>query len=106
MRQILVDLARAEHAHKRGGGLQRVTFDPALPAASGSAEELIVLDAALAALAARYERKSRVVELRVFGGLSVEEAADILQVSTQTVVRDWRFAKQWLKRQLTHMRSA
>jgi RNA polymerase sigma factor (TIGR02999 family) len=100
MRRTLVDIARAEHARKRGGALQRVTFDPEMPVASEAPEELLAVDQALAALTARYERKGHVVELRVFGGLSVEETADLLQVSTQTVVRDWRFAKQWLKREL------
>jgi RNA polymerase sigma factor (TIGR02999 family) len=106
MRRTLVDIARAEHAHKRGGGLQRVTFDPDLPVAGDASDDLLALDRALAGMASRYERHARVVELRAFGGLSVEEAADVLQVSTQTVVRDWRFAKQWLKRELARQSSA
>jgi RNA polymerase sigma-70 factor, ECF subfamily len=101
MRRVLVDAARAQKNQKRGGALHRVTLDPNLPVASGTPEDVITIDAALEALAAGHERKARVVELRFFGGLSVDETAEVLKVSEETVTRDWRFAKAWLLRELS-----
>ena len=97
MRHILVDHARARHAEKRGGRAARVTFDEALLVAVEPQQDLVALDEALEALATFDERKSRVIELRFFGGLSVEETASVLQVSPDTVMRDWRLAKAWLR---------
>lgn len=100
MRRILVDIARAEGYQKRGGGAVRVTFDDALVVTDQPGQDLVALDDALAALAAVDERKSRVIELRFFGGLSVEETAAVLKVSGDTVMRDWKLAKAWLQREL------
>jgi RNA polymerase sigma factor (TIGR02999 family) len=100
MRHILVDHARARHAKKRGGPATRVTFDEALLVTNEPRGDFIALDEALEALAAFDERKSRVIELRFFGGLSVEEAASVLKVSPETVKRDWRLAKAWLQREM------
>ena len=100
MRRVLVDHARARGYQKRGGGAQRVTLDEALLVSPEPAVDLVALDRALVALAAADVRKSRVIELRFFGGLSVEEAADVLHVSVDTVKRDWRLAKLWLLREL------
>ena len=97
MRRILVDHARARHAQKRGGDGARVTFDEALVVTDEPRRDFVALDAALEALAAFDDRKSRVVELRFFGGLSVEETAAVLHVSPDTVMRDWRLAKAWLQ---------
>ena len=97
MRRILVDHARARGARKRGGGDARVTFDEALVVTAEARENFVALDDALEALAKFDERKSRVVELRFFGGLSVEETAAVLEVSVDTVMRDWRLAKAWLQ---------
>jgi RNA polymerase sigma factor (TIGR02999 family) len=99
MRQILVDRARKRGYLKRGGGLIPVTFDEALTFHTRG-PDLVRLDEALQSLAATDERKSRVVELRFFGGLSVEETAGVLDVSPQTVLRDWRLAKAWLLREM------
>jgi RNA polymerase sigma-70 factor (ECF subfamily) len=101
MRRVLVDLARARRAHKRGGGALRVTFDEAAMGGSGPEADVIRVDDALQALAALDDRKSRVVELRFFGGLSVDETAAALQVSSKTVLRDWEFARAWLQQELT-----
>jgi RNA polymerase sigma-70 factor, ECF subfamily len=98
MRRVLVDFARARDNQKRGGALHRVTFDQNLPVANDTHDDLIAIDEALRALAAQYERKAQVVELRFFGGLSVEETAEVLQISPETVMRDWKFAKNWLMR--------
>jgi RNA polymerase sigma factor (TIGR02999 family) len=99
MRRILVDAARAKAYQKRGGGAQRVSIDEAL-----GVEELgpnfVALDDALNALEAVDGRGCRIVEMRFFGGLSVEETAEALQVSARTVMRDWRLAKTWLAREL------
>jgi RNA polymerase sigma-70 factor, ECF subfamily len=100
MRHILVDHARAVRAHKRGGAAATVTFDEALLVTSEPDQDLVALDEALDALAAFDERKSRVIELRFFGGLSVEETASVLNVSPDTVMRDWRLAKVWLRREM------
>ena len=99
MRRILVDSARARHFKKRGGGAFNVTFDEEL-AVSERASDLVALDEALELLAATDERKARVVELRFFGGLKNEEIAAALDISTDTVTRDWQMAKLWLRREL------
>ena len=100
MRRILVDFARSKGYRKRGGGAQRVTFDEALVVSNERGGELVALDDALVALAAVDPRKSQVVEMRFFGGLSVEETAEALHVSVDTVMRDWKLAKAWLLREL------
>jgi RNA polymerase sigma factor (TIGR02999 family) len=101
MRRVLVDFARARGNQKRGGALHRVTFDHDLPVASETPEDVLVVDVALRSLAKHYERKSQVVELRFFGGLSIEETAEVLKISPETVRRDWKFAKSWLSRELS-----
>jgi RNA polymerase sigma-70 factor (ECF subfamily) len=101
MRRVLVDLARTRRADKRGGGAIHVTFDEATIGAVAPEADVIRLDDALKALAALNDRQSRVVELRFFGGLTVDEAAAALQVSSKTVLRDWEFARAWLQRELT-----
>lgn len=99
MRRILVDFARSRQYQKRGGGAQRITLDEALVVANPG-RDLVALDDALDALAKMDERKARVVEMRFFGGLSVDETASVLNVSADTVMRDWRLAKAWLLREL------
>jgi RNA polymerase sigma factor (TIGR02999 family) len=101
MRRVLVDLARSRGADKRGGGAVRVTLDEAAIGGAAPDLDVIRLDDALKALAALDERKSRVVELRFFGGLTADETAFALQVSSKTVLRDWEFARAWLQRELT-----
>lgn len=101
MRRILVDFARATKNQKRGGDFQRVTFDQNLPVAGDSPDDLVAIDDALQALAGQYDRKAKVVELRFFGGLSVEETAAVLKISEETVMRDWKFAKNWLMREMS-----
>ena len=100
MRRVLVDHARSRGYRKRGGGAERVTLDEELVASPEPPVDVLALDRALEALAAVDARKSRVIELRFFGGLSVEETADVLHVSPDTVKRDWRLAKLWLLREL------
>ena len=100
MRRILVDFARAHRNLKRGGEAQRVSLDEALLAPQETDADLVALDEALTALAAIDPRQARAVELRFFGGLSVEETAEVLQVSPETVHREWRVAKAWLLREL------
>jgi len=100
MRRILVDFARSRGYQKRGGGAQQVSFTRALDVAEARPTDVVALDDALEALAHVDERKSRVVELRFYGGLSVEETAEVLNVSRETVKRDWTFAKMWLLRHL------
>jgi RNA polymerase sigma factor (TIGR02999 family) len=106
MRRILVDAARARNAAKRGGQAQKISHSSAVnldeiaDASSRRGSELIALDDALTALAQIDSRKARVIELRFFGGLSVEESAEVLEVSPQTVMRDWKLAKAWLTREL------
>jgi RNA polymerase sigma factor (TIGR02999 family) len=102
MRRILVDFARSRGYQKRGGNLRKVSFDEAVTVSPEPDPDLIELDHALSALAAIDPRKARVVELRFFGGLSVEETAEVLKVSPDTVMRDWRLAKVWLARELKH----
>jgi RNA polymerase sigma factor (TIGR02999 family) len=101
MRRVLVDLARSRGADKRGGGAVRVAFDETAIGGDRSEVDVIRLDDALNALAALDDRKSRVVELRFFGGLTADETAAALQVSSKTVLRDWEFARAWLQRALT-----
>ena len=100
MRRILVDHARARKYQKRGGDAVRVSFDEALVVSTDVDTDFVALDDALQALAAFDERKSRVIEMRFFGGLTVEETATVLNVSPATVMGDWRFAKAWLKREM------
>ena len=100
MRRILVDYARSRGYQKRGGGAVKVTFDEGLPVVGGRDQDLVAVDDALEALAKIDERKGKVVELRFFGGLSVEETAAVLKVSPETVMRDWKLAKAWLLREL------
>ena len=100
MRRVLVDHARSRGYRKRGGGAQQVSLDEALVGSTGPTLDLVALDRALETLATVDARKSQVIELRFFGGLSVEETADVLHVSTDTVKRDWRLAKLWLLREL------
>jgi len=100
MRQVLVDAARTKAAGKRGGNAVRVTLVDVPAGDADQGLELIALDAALEALGKEDPRKARVVELRVFGGLTVQETAAVLKISTDTVGRDWSFAKSWLKRAL------
>ena len=101
MRRILVDSARAKHYQKRGGGAQKVSLDEALVVTNEPGQDLVALDDALTALAQVDARKSQVIEMRFFGGLSVEETAEALHVSSDTVMRDWRLAKVWLLRELS-----
>ena len=100
MRRILIDFARARSQEKRGGGAVHVSLDEAPTLSTPRDPDLLALDDALKALATLDERKSKVVELRFFGGLSVDETAEVLRVSSHTVLRDWKFAKVWLLREL------
>jgi RNA polymerase sigma factor (TIGR02999 family) len=106
MRRILVDAARARSAAKRGGAAQKVAhssavdFDEIGEVSCRRAEEVIAVDDALAALAQLDSRKAQVIEMRFFGGLSVEETAEVLGVSAQTVMRDWKLGRAWLMREL------
>jgi len=100
MRRVLVDYARARGADKRGGGAVHVTLDDATVGGAAPAADVVRLDDALKALAALDERKSRVVELRFFGGLTVDETAAALEISSKTVLRDWEFARAWLHREV------
>ncbi len=101
MRRILVDSARKRGSLKRGGADQRMTFDEGLVLSPEKEGDLIELDEALRELAEFDERKSKVVELRFFGGLGVKETAEVLQVSPGTVMRDWKLAKLWLLRKMS-----
>jgi RNA polymerase sigma factor (TIGR02999 family) len=101
MRRILVDSARGRRYQKRGGGAERVSLDEALLVSNEPTRDLVALDDALNALAVFDVRKSQVVEMRFFGGLSVDETAEVLGVSPDTVMRDWRLAKVWLLRELS-----
>jgi RNA polymerase sigma factor (TIGR02999 family) len=105
MRRILVDHARSRRAEKRGGHAANVTFDEALVVTNEPGQDFVALDDALQVLAKFDERKSRVIELRFFGGLSVEDTASILKVSPATVMGDWRLAKAWLRREMRGDRS-
>jgi RNA polymerase sigma factor (TIGR02999 family) len=101
MRHILVDYARTRQAAKRGGDAFKVSLDEAALAIEPRTTELVALDDALRSLSTFDERKSQVVELRYFGGLTVEETAEVLKVSPETVARDWRLARTWLLRELS-----
>jgi len=101
MRRILVDFARRPQYLKRGGGAVSITLHEELAVSQAQTDDLVAIDDALKALEAFDPRKARVVELRFFGGLSVEETAETLKVSADTVVRDWKLAKAWLQRELT-----
>ena len=100
MRSVLVDHARANHAAKRGGGWMRSPLAAAATFTGEPSADLLALDEALTALAAFDERKAHIVELRFFGGLSVEETAAATGASTATIKRDWRLARAWLRREL------
>lgn len=100
MRRTLVDHARARRALKRGGPHPRVTLDENLLVTNEPRYDFVALDDALSALAVFDERKSRVIELRFFGGLSIEQTAALLQVSPDTVMRDWRLARAWLQSEM------
>jgi RNA polymerase sigma-70 factor (ECF subfamily) len=102
MRHILVDHARSRRTEKRGGGRQRVPLDDAVALFETHSSDLVALDEALNHLARVDERQSRVVECRVFGGLTADETAEALGVSTRTVERDWRHARAWLYRTLAN----
>ena len=101
MRRILVDWARSRQADKRGGDAPRVELDEALVVSEEPGRDLVALDDALKALTAVDARQGQVVELRFFGGLSVQETAAVLKVSPETVMRDWRLAKGWLRHELS-----
>ena len=101
MRRILTDQARARQSHKRGGGAEPVSLDLVPVVAPEVSADLVAVDAALNLLAKVDERKSQVVEMRFFGGLSVEETAEVLKVSPETVMRDWKLAKAWLLREMS-----
>jgi RNA polymerase sigma factor (TIGR02999 family) len=101
VRRILVDHARKQHYQKRGGDAIRVPLEEAWLGKRARGVELLALDDALSALSGIDPRKGRVVELRFFGGLSVEETAEVLRISPETVSRDWRMAKTWLFRELS-----
>jgi RNA polymerase sigma factor (TIGR02999 family) len=100
IRHILVDAARRRRSRKRGGDVVRVSLDEAMVFSDQRSLDLVALDDALIALAAFDQRKSKVVELRFFGGLSVKETAEVLNVAPDTVLRDWKLSKAWLRREL------
>ena len=101
MRRILVDFARSRHYQKRGGNAVHLPLDQAPEVSHERESDLVALDEALNALAAIDQRKSKIVELRFFGGLSVKETAEVLKVSPDTVMREWKLAKVWLLRELS-----
>ncbi len=100
MRHILVDYARSKSSRRRGGWQERITFNENVVVSTESSQEIIALDGALNELAVLDARKSRVVEMKFFGGLTIEEIAEVLKISPETVKRDWRFARTWLLREL------
>jgi RNA polymerase sigma factor (TIGR02999 family) len=102
MRRILVDAARARTRAKRGGPAAKLNLDEVPDLSSVRGQELIAVDDALSALAKFDARKAKVIELRFFGGLSVEETAEVLQISPQSVMRDWRLARSWLMREMAN----
>ena len=102
MRRILIDFARLRNYQKRGGHFPHIELEEAATVSTVVGSELLAVDEALKQLAAVDLRKSEVVELRFFGGLTVEETAAALQVSSETVMRDWKLAKAWLLRELSH----
>jgi RNA polymerase sigma-70 factor, ECF subfamily len=101
MRRILVDFARSRHYAKRGGGAQPISLEESLVVSPAQSTDLVAVDDALKALAKVDARKAQVVELRFFGGLTVEETAEVVKVSPETVQRDWKMAKAWLLRELS-----
>ena len=101
MRRILVDYARSRRYQKRGGDARQVDLDEAMIVSQERAADVIALDDALKSLAEFDARKSQIVELRFFGGLSIEETAQVLEVSPGTVMRDWTLAKAWLRKAIT-----
>jgi RNA polymerase sigma-70 factor, ECF subfamily len=101
MRRILVDLARSRHSLKRGGDAQTLSLEESMIISPQRGADVVALDDALKTLTSIDPRRSRVVELRFFGGLSVEEAAEVLKVSPETVMHDWKLAKAWLLRELS-----
>ena len=105
MRRVLIDIARSRGYQKRGGDVQRVAFDEPLLVDVSRGHDLLALDEALDELARVDSRKSQIVVMRFFGGLSVEEVATALDISTATVTRDWKFAKSWLLRELDRTRT-
>ncbi len=105
MRRVLTDFARSRGCQKRGGGSPRLDLDEALLVSAEPSEDLAALDDCLKALEAFDSRKSQVVELRFFGGLSVEETAEALKISPETVKRDWKLARAWLLEQMTGERN-
>ena len=105
MRRILTDQARAKQSHKRGSGVEPVSLDAVPVVGAQVSGDLVAVDDALNLLAKVDERKSQVVEMRFFGGLSVEETAEVLKVSPETVMRDWKLAKAWLLRELSGEKS-
>jgi RNA polymerase sigma-70 factor, ECF subfamily len=106
MRRILIDYAKSRHREKRGGHQQKIPLDEAPNLSQERAADLLALDDTLKRFAELYPRKSQVVELRYFGGLSVEEAAEVLHISKPTVMRDWDFAKAWLYQELNNHESS
>jgi RNA polymerase sigma-70 factor, ECF subfamily len=98
---VLVDYAREKHRAKRGGGAVHIPVDAAVVLSSDQVEEIVAVDVALQRLAKSDERKSKVFEMRFFGGLSVEETAEALGVAPNTVIRDWTFARAWLRQELS-----
>jgi RNA polymerase sigma factor (TIGR02999 family) len=100
MRRILVDCARARGSAKRGGDARHLMLNESIDGAAVPGRDLVALDDALAALAEVDPRKARAIELRFFGGLSVEETAEVLKISTQSVLRDWKLARAWLSREM------
>jgi len=100
MRRVLVDFARSRNYQKRGGGAIQVSLHEELAGSTERGTDLVALDDALTALAATDKRASRVVELRFFGGLSIEETAEALKISPETVKRDWNWAKAWMLREM------
>ena len=101
MRHILVDHARAHLYAKRGGGAQKVQLDDAEAVTGQRAAELVALDDALSTLATLDARKSQIIELRFFGGLTIEETAEAMNISPKTVTREWRSAKAWLHHEMS-----
>ena len=105
MRRVLVDFARSKQSQKRGERAHRVTLDDGMIVTPERGQDLVALDDALKALEKVDSRKSQVVELRFFGGLTAEETAEVLDVSADTILRDWKLAKVWLLRELNHQSS-
>jgi RNA polymerase sigma factor (TIGR02999 family) len=102
MRRILVDYARSRASARRGGGTVHISLDDVAVVAPGPSPDLVALDEALSLLAREDERKARVVELRYFAGLTVEEIGEVLDVAPVTVMRDWQYARAWLRRTMEH----